>query len=261
MYVLTPPKNCLKQALEAAGACYNISGDKEMAKNNESVSFFFPAYYDKKSLPKLVSDFYKTLQKTGRDFEIIIIDDCSPDGTGAVANKLAKKFPKVRVIHNPKNLGYGGVLFAGFNSAKKDLVGFTDGDAQYSANDFGKFLEAIKDADFVIGYRMNRAEGVSRMIIQNGNKVALFLFFGMRFRDCDCGFKMIRKNVFKKVTPHSKGGFFSAEMIYRAKKNGLRIKEVPVTHLKRPFGKSTFLRWGKIFDFIEDMLKMRIGKL
>lgn len=232
-----------------------------MAKNNESVSFFFPAYYDKKSIPKLVSSFYKTLQKTKRDFEIIIIDDCSPDGTGAVANELAKKFSKVRVIHNPKNLGYGGALFTGFNTAKKDLVGFTDGDAQYSVKDLEKFLKAIDQADLVIGYRVNRAEGISRMIIQNGNKVALFLLFGMRFKDCDCGFKMIRKSVFKKIAPHSKGGFFSAEMVYHAKKNGLKIKEVPVTHLKRPFGKSTFLGWGKIFNFIRDMLKMRIGKL
>ncbi len=86
-----------------------------MPKGNESVSFFFPAYFDEKSIALLVKGFHSALKKAGRLFEIIVIDDHSPDGTGRVADQLAKKMDRVRVIHNKTNKGYGGVLLTGFD--------------------------------------------------------------------------------------------------------------------------------------------------
>ena len=136
-----------------------------MAKS-ESVSFFFPAYYDEKSIPKLAREFYSALEKTGRDFEVVIIDDCSPDNVGEVAESLAKKMPKLRVVHHEKNRGYGGVLVTGFGGAKKTLAGFTDGDAQYSVKDLQKFLDGMDEADLVIGYRVKRADKFSRTFFQ-----------------------------------------------------------------------------------------------
>jgi len=231
-----------------------------MAKGSESVSFFFPAYYDEKSIPGLARQFHDALKKTGRDFEVIIVDDGSPDNTGKVADQVASKLPKVRVIHHKKNKGYGGALTTGFLNAKKEFAGFTDGDAQYSVKDLGKFLEGIKESDFVIGYREKRVEGFQRKLVQKVYKIFLFLLFGLRVKDPDCSFKMMRTSIFPKIAPVSKTGFFSAELIYRAKKVGLKIKEVPVTHLARPFGTSTFFGFGRLFASIRDMVKVRLGK-
>ncbi len=230
-----------------------------MAKG-ESVSFFFPAYYDEKSIPKLAREFYSALEKTGRDFEVVVIDDCGPDKTGEVADALAGELPKLRVVHHEKNRGYGGVLITGFGGAKKELVGFTDGDAQYSVKDLPKFLDGMNEADLVIGYRVKRADKFSRTFFQKIYKMFLLVFFGLRVRDPDCSFKMMRTGVFPKIKPVSKSGFFSAEMLCKAKKQGLRVKEVPVTHLERKFGESTFFGWRRVLAMFTDMLKVRFGK-
>ncbi|MFC1889853.1 glycosyltransferase family 2 protein [Thermodesulfobacteriota bacterium] len=226
----------------------------------ESVSFFFPAYFDEKSIPELMKDFHSALQDTGRAFEIIIIDDCSPDGTGEVADIHAKELCNTRVIHNKRNMGYGGALATGFSNAKMEVVGFTDGDAQYSVRDLPKFLEAIGEADIVVGYRENRAEGLKRKFFKQAYRLFLFLLFGLRVKDPDCSFKMMKAGLFSKMKIVSKSGFFSAELIYKARKAGLRIKEVPVTHLKRQYGKSTFFGVGNIFAMFKDMLQVRFKR-
>lgn len=232
-----------------------------MGRGSESVSFFFPAYFDEKSIPTLVKQFHAALKKTGRDFEIVVVDDGSPDRTGEVADSLAAQLDNVRVIHHEKNKGYGAVLATGFSSAKKELAGFTDGDAQYSVRDLPKFLDAMEETDLVIGYRAKRADSFKRKVFQKGYEAMLLVLFGLKVRDPDCSFKMMRANVFRKIRPVSKSGFFSAEMIYRAKRAGLRIREVPVVHFERPYGKSTFLGMRRILRMLGDMLLMRLGLL
>lgn len=227
------------------------------AKRKESVSFFFPAYMDEKSIPILVKDFHNALEKTGRDFEIIIVEDHSPDDTGVVVDRLAKQYKRVRVIHHEKNMGYGGVLTKGFSSARKDLVGYTDGDAQFNVKELPAFLEAIKDADMVLGYKTSRADGMSRRILSGGFRIILRFLFGMRFKDPNCGFKMLRTKFFPVIKPTSQSGFFVAELLYNAQKNNLDVKEIPVDHFKRPFGKSAFLGFGKIFKTLKDMFRVR----
>ena len=210
------------------------------ANSSESVTVFFPAYYDEKSISGVTKNFHDLLEKTGRKFEIIIVDDGSPDNTGNVADKLAKQASNVRVIHHPENRGYGSALISGFYNAKTDLVGFTDGDAQYLPEEFPLLLDAIKDSDLVIGFRKKRAEGFSRKFSQKIYKIVLFLLFGITIRDPDCSYKLARRKIFEKINLTSTSGFISAELIFKAKRNGFRIKQVPVTHLKRPFGNSTF---------------------
>ncbi|HLD58696.1 MAG TPA: glycosyltransferase family 2 protein [archaeon] len=227
------------------------------ADSQESVTVFFPAYYDEKSIPIVTKKFHGLLKKTGRKFEIIIVDDGGPDNTGKVADALARQLSNVRVVHHSSNRGYGGALISGFSNAKMDLVGFTDGDAQYLPEEFLNFLDAIKDADLVIGFRKKRAEGFSRKLTQKVYKILLFLLFGVLVRDPDCSYKLARRKIFKKVSLTSKSGFISAELIYKAKKNGFKIKQVPVTHLKRPFGNSTFFGFKRIIATLKDILRVR----
>ena len=231
-----------------------------MPAKKESVSFFFPAYFDGESIPGLVKEAYAILLKSGRDFEIIVVDDCSPDNTGKIADGLAKEMKNVRVVHNKRNLGYGGALTEGFLSAKKELVGFTDGDGQFSLGNLPKFLDAIEGNDVVVGYRKNRSEGFTRKLFHDCYKLSLLLVLGMDFRDPDCGFKLLRRRHFEKIRPVSGSGFFSAEMLFRAKLAGLRIKEIPVKHLPRRYGQSKCFKPGEIFAMGRDVLAMRFGK-
>lgn len=222
----------------------------------ESITFFFPAYFDEKTIPSLVKETNTILEKSKRDYEIIIIDDNSTDNTSKIADKLAVKMKKVRVIHNKENKGYGGTLTIGFSNAKKNLIGFTDGDGQFEVKNLTKFLKTIEKTDIVIGYRKNRTEGLTRKIFHKSYKIYLFLALGMKLKDPDCGFKLLKRKDFKKIKPNSKSGFFSAEMLYNAQKKGLKIKEIPLKHLPRKFGKSKCFTIKEIFTMGIEVFKM-----
>ena len=226
----------------------------------ESVSFFFPAYFDAKSIPILTKKTDAILKKTGRKYEIIIVDDGNTDETGKVADMLAKKMLNVRAVHHKKNKGYAGTLTTGFATAKNQLVGYTDGDGQYDIKSLPNLLKEIENADIVTGYRANRAEGFTRVFFHKGYKMVLLAVLGMNFKDPDCGFKLIRKKVLPKIKPSCKSSFFVAEMLYKAKRNGLRIKEIPVKHLPREFGKSKCFKPTEIIAMGKDVLATRFGK-
>src|SRR4029453_12491415 len=95
------------------------------------LSIFFPAYNDSGTIASLVIAARQAAQRVTADFEIIVVDDGSADGTPAIADELARTYPEVRVIHPPKNRGYGGALRTGFSEARKEIIFYTDGDAQY----------------------------------------------------------------------------------------------------------------------------------
>src|SRR6187549_1524645 len=108
--------------------------------SNITLSVFFPAYYDEKNIGKVVDAAVRVLEEMKlKDYEVIIIEDGSPDKTGEVADMLAEKYSKVRAIHHPNNMGYGATLKDGFLNAKLDYVFYTDGDNQFDLNELKKF--------------------------------------------------------------------------------------------------------------------------
>src|SRR3989344_224387 len=138
----------------------------------QEISFFCPAYNDEKNLPKLISAVHNFLSSISNKFEIIIVEDGSPDKTGEVADKLAREYPQVRVIHHAKNLGYGAALSDGFRAAKYSYVIYTDGDNQYNIEEFRPYLPLLGEADILSGYVTEKAVTFRRKI-----QSALFNFF------------------------------------------------------------------------------------
>ena len=105
-----------------------------------SVSFFCPAYHDEKNLPVLIPRVHAFLSEIANEFEILIIEDGSPDKTGEVADGFAVQYKEVRVIHHPKNLGYGATIRDGFLHSHFEYVMYTDGDNQYDVREFAAAL-------------------------------------------------------------------------------------------------------------------------
>ncbi len=205
-----------------------------------NVSFFCPAYLDEANLPVLVPRIVEYLENATADYEIVIIEDGSPDRTGEVADVLAAEYEKVRVVHHPKNLGYGGALRTGFATATKfEYVFYTDGDGQFDIRELGKLLEAAAQADVVIGYRRNRADTIGRKV-----QSKTFNFIGQRFfranvRDINTAFKLFKRPVIDSMTITSASVAINLEMIAKARQNGFIIAEVPVTHYPRIAGKAS----------------------
>lgn len=205
-----------------------------------ALSVFFPAYNEEKNIGKTVETALKILPQIATDFEIIVVNDGSTDETGEVVKKIISKNPKVRLISHPKNLGYGAALATGFYSAKFPQIAFTDSDGQFDFSEIKKFLEKIDKADLVIGHRIKRAEGLARKLNAQSWRFLNFLLFGLKVKDIDCGFKLIKKKVLEKIPKlESNGATISVELLVKTKKAGFKIVEVPVNHYPRKVGRPT----------------------
>jgi len=205
-----------------------------------SVSFFCPAYFDEQNLPRLIPEVVSMLEETAQDYDILIIEDGSPDRTGEVADLLAKKFPHVRVTHHARNLGYGATIAEGFREANRyDWCLTTDGDRQYDITEFKTFLPYLNDYDAIIGFRRQRQMSPYRKFqssVYNGLVRALF---GLPFRDINCSFKLVRRNFLNKIFLTSRSAFIDAELLLKLRAAGARILELPVTHFARTHGKAS----------------------
>src|SRR6266542_6868750 len=101
------------------------------ARSTAGLSMFFPAYNDRGIIASMVIRSVKAAAELTSDFEVIVVDDGSADGTAEIADELARTYPQVRAVHHPRNRDYGAALRTGFRSATKELIFYTDGDAQY----------------------------------------------------------------------------------------------------------------------------------
>ena len=108
------------------------------------LSVFFPAYNDSGTIASLVITALQTARELTSDFEIIIVNDGSADATAQIADELARTYPEVRVVHHPRNRGYGGALRSGFEAATRELVFYTDGDAQYDPAEMAVLWDALR---------------------------------------------------------------------------------------------------------------------
>ncbi len=223
-----------------------------------SLSVFFPCINEEGNIEDGVKRAEEVLKKLKVKYEIIIVDDGSTDKTGEIADQLVRQNPHIRVIHHPKNLGYGEALKSGFYNARYETIVYTDGDGQFDFSEVTKLLEKIKDSDVVIGYRIKRQDSFLRRLFGKGWRLSLLTFFGLTLKDVDCGFKMVRKEVLEKI-PHlesQRGAMINAELAIKAKKAGFRIGQVGVNHYPRLSGKPTGNNFKVIIKSFLDLLRL-----
>lgn len=207
----------------------------------KEISVFFPAYNEAENIEKTVKKAMAVLRKIADKFEILIVDDGSKDETGKIAEKLAAADKHIRVIHHPKNLGYGGALRSGFYNAKYQWIACTDADGQFDFSEVTKLLEKSGDYQVVIGYRMNRQDSWLRKFNGWAWTLLVGVLFGLNARDVDCSFKLVKKEVIDKIPPleSTRGGMVSPELLAKAKKAGFAIAQVGVHHYPRTSGRQT----------------------
>jgi glycosyltransferase involved in cell wall biosynthesis len=207
------------------------------------LSVFFPAYNEEKNIEKTVEGCISILKDITPKWEVVIIDDGSKDNTGKISQKLADKYKGlVRVITHRPNRGYGGALKSGLYGCKYDWIAFTDSDGQFDFGEIYHFIDTAKTqkADLVIGYRIKREDPLLRIAIANMLKVWNFIFYGSHFKDADCGFKLVKKEVIDKIPPlQTESAITETEFLIRAKKAGFKIVEIGVRHFPRKEGSQT----------------------
>ena len=206
-----------------------------------SVSAFFPAFNDEGTIGSLVMDVLTLLPTLTNDYEVIVVNDGSTDGTRAVLEVLARVRPELTVIHHNGNQGYGAALRTGFSHARKDLVFYTDGDGQYNVWELAALYPLLTDAvDIVNGYKIKRADKRHRIVAGAiYNRLARALF-QLPIRDVDCDFRLMRRHAIQQIDLASSSGAIGVEMVSKLHAAGYVFTEAPVHHYPRRYGRSRF---------------------
>lgn len=224
------------------------------------ISVFFPAYNDAPSLPPLLEKTFDTLRANFRDYEVIVINDGSQDNTADVLEHLRQQYhPHLRVITHEQNRGYGGALRTGFAAATKDLVFYTDGDGQYNPRELMALFEKLTPGmGFVNGYKLERNDPQHRIVIGNlYNRFARALF-GVRIRDIDCDFRLIRRPLLQSLHLTSTSGTICVELVCKLERSGKPFAEVGVHHYPRVHGKSQFFRLKSLLNTLYQLVRLRL---
>jgi glycosyltransferase involved in cell wall biosynthesis len=224
------------------------------------LSIFFPAYNDSGTIASLVITALQAARSLTTDFEIIIVNDGSADATAQIADELARTYPEVKVVHHRENRGYGGALQSGFTAASRELVFYTDGDAQYDPSEMIRLWNALDDkVDLVNGYKISRSDPLHRIVIGRIYHHTVRLLFGLKVRDVDCDFRLLRRSIFQQVLLEKTSGVICLEMMKKIQDAGFRIAEVPVHHYHRAYGKSQFFNFGRLFKTAVDVGKLWVA--
>jgi glycosyltransferase involved in cell wall biosynthesis len=224
------------------------------------LSVFLPTYNEEGSIKEVVLNTKKVLASIANKWEIIVVNDGSKDSTASVVSSLKKNEPNIRIENHKTNKGYGAALRTGFYSSKYDWIAFIDSDGQFDFAEIANFITKSREtnADLVIGYYKKRQVSKFKIITSKIWEYSVFLLFGLKVHDIDCGFKLISKKVFEKIPKleSERGAFISSELLIKAKNAGFKIVEIPVTHYPRVQGTGTGRNLNVIVKSFVDLFKL-----
>jgi glycosyltransferase involved in cell wall biosynthesis len=224
------------------------------------LSIFFPALNDSGTIASMVIRAVGTASRLTPDYEVFVVNDGSSDATPDIVEELARTYPQVRLITHPATRGYGGALQTGFRSASKELIFYTDGDAQYDPAELAALWEKMgPDVDLVNGYKISRSDPLHRIVIGRVYHHIVSILFGLTVRDVDCDFRLMRRAIFDRIRLEKTSGVICLEMMKKIQDAGFRIVEVPVHHYHRAYGKSQFFNFPRIARTAFDVLRLWIA--
>src|SRR5512143_1607750 len=225
-----------------------------MPETPASVSLFFPVFKDEKTVAVMVHKARHLLASLGGPFEIVIVDDGSPDRSGAIADELAREHPELRVIHHERNLGYGVAVRSGLAACRHEFVCMTDGDDEFE--DFRKLLKLRDSYDLIITFRYKKIYSGTRIFVSWVYNRLLRFLFRTPFRDVSTGLRVVRRSVLQDIRLEATSPFIGAEIAIKAMLKGYRIGEVGIQAFPRAFGSGSSTSLPNIVATIADMWRI-----
>ncbi len=224
------------------------------------LSVFLPTFNEADSIRDTVLNTKAVLLKYVKNWEIIIVNDGSSDDTLKSAEALAKRDKRIKIINHETNKGYGAALRSGFYNSKFKWIAFIDSDGQFDFAEITKFFDNQREtnADLVIGFYKKRQVSKFKIITSKIWEFAVFLLFGLKIHDIDCGFKLVSKKVIDAIPKleSERGAFISSELLIKSRKYGFKITEVSVTHFPRTKGAGTGRNLNVIIKSFVDLLRL-----
>jgi glycosyltransferase involved in cell wall biosynthesis len=220
----------------------------------ESITAFFPCFNDERTIASMVNLACSTIERVGAAGDVIVINDGSTDRSPYVLKELADAHPNLQVITHEHNRGYGGALLSGFEAADQQWVFYTDGDAQFDPTELELLVRAARDdVDVVQGYKIRRADSVARRVIGRVYHRFVAAAFGLKIRDTDCDFRLIRHAALEQIELVHSSGVICVELVRKLQDAGARFVEVPVHHYPRVYGESQFFRPAQVTSSLLDL--------
>jgi glycosyltransferase involved in cell wall biosynthesis len=205
----------------------------------DSLSVFLPAHNEAGNIERVVNDWRAELPRVTNDWEIIVVDDGSRDGTGEIADRMNAADPRVRVVHHETNRGYGGAVASGIVAATKSWILLCDGDGQFDPADVETLAQFAGGHDAVVGRRGHRADPFMRRLNGRAWTILMKILFGIAISDIDCGFKLFRRDKVVPAELKARGAMISTELMARMAGRGARVAEADVRHLPRQAGEQS----------------------
>ncbi|MCS7029269.1 MAG: glycosyltransferase family 2 protein [Bacteroidia bacterium] len=221
-----------------------------------SLSIFFPFYNDAGTVEMMITDAYRYGSQLTNDLEVIAVNDGSKDHTLLELQRMQKKFPELIVINHEQNKGYGGALQSGIKATTKEWIFYTDGDAQYHLDELYLLWKHIPQYDFVNGYKIRRSDGFVRTYIGLAYRKLTKMVFKIPIKDVDCDFRLMRGDLLRSINFEFTSGAITVELVKKMSFLTNKIKEVPVHHYDRIYGKSSFFNFDKITETLKDEIKL-----
>jgi glycosyltransferase involved in cell wall biosynthesis len=236
-----------------------------VAADFQLLSFVFPAWNEEEMISQTVVAATEAgqeliAQHEVADYEIVLVDDGSSDGTPALIDELAAADTHVRAVHHERNRGLGASVRSGFDAAKGDAILYTDADLPFDLLLLQKAFRLLRiyDADIVSAYRFDRTgEGPRRLVYSYAYNHLIQTMFGLRLRDMNFSFKLCRRSVFDHIELKSEGSFIDVELLARARRLGYEIVQFGVDYFPRSRGVSTLSSNAVIAQLVREMFELR----
>ncbi|MGZ8843138.1 MAG: glycosyltransferase family 2 protein [Pyrinomonadaceae bacterium] len=228
-----------------------------MNETKPRITLFFPVYRDERTVETVTRKAVTVLSAVASEYEIIIIDDGSPDRSAEIAEELAAQNESIRVIRHGRNRGYGAAIKTGFANSRYEWICLTDGDDEYDVFDLYKLIRLRDFYDLIITFRYVKSySGFRQFTSWTYNKV-LKVLFKTPYRDISTGLRLVRKSLVDELNLTSNSPFIGAELAIKTMLKGFRVGEVGIQTFPREFGKGASVTPANILATIRDMWSAR----
>lgn len=228
-----------------------------MTDKKPDISLFFPVYNDERTVQAVAERALDLLEEVADAYEIIIVDDGSPDASGEIADRLAEEHEAITVVHHPENLGYGAAVKTGIARANYDIICMIDGDNEYDVFDLKKMLAVSDYYMLVIAFRYRKLYSTKRIFISFVYNAVLRLVFKSPFRDISTGIRLIKRDVVRDLQLSSNSPFIGAELTLKSMLRGFPVGEVGIQTFPRDFGTGSATSIPNIIGTIKDIWRIR----
>jgi glycosyltransferase involved in cell wall biosynthesis len=233
----------------------SVNGGGANGGRRNSLSVFFPVYNDEATVRQVTEKALRVCAEIADTYEVIIVDDGSPDASGRIADGLAIEHDAVRVIHHQRNRGYGAAVRSGLEASRYDWICFTDGDDEYDLRDLKKLWRLRQHYDLIITFRYIRRYSGFRILVSRVYNVVLRHMFFTRYRDVSTGLRLMRKSLVDELTLEATSPFIGAEIAIKAMLKGHRVGEMGIQTFPREFGRGSSTSPQNIYRTIVDMIR------